>query len=124
VAEHTPTPAEDTRPDPLRVVTLVLVATMTLSVLGMIFYLVTYVRGQRELTECNSHAFQELNSSLAVSREAARQDRAELRTLVTSLTDPEKSAAQRKDALDVFVAALNGADQDRADAPLPSRTCG
>lgn len=110
-------------PDPLRVVTLVLVAAMVLAVAGLIFYLVTFVREQRQTAECYQKALTELNTSLAVSREAARQDRAELRTLVTSITDPAKTSQERRDALDRYAAALDAADRDRAAAPLPTRTC-
>lgn len=114
---------EPTGSDPLRVVTLVLLAAMVLAVIGLTVYLVTYVQDQREHSECYQAAFDDLNASLGVSREAARQDRAQLRTLVTSLTDPAKDPSEGQDALDVFVRALDAADQDRANAPLPQRTC-
>lgn len=124
MAEHRGTPAvADPNTDPLRVVTMVLNLAMVLVVAGLALYLVTYVQDQREKSDCYQAAFNELNASLAVSRETARQDRAELRTLVTSLTDPEKSSQQRRGALDVFVAALDDADEERARAPLPQRTC-
>lgn len=109
--------------DPLRVVTVALLAAMVLAVGGLILYLTTYVREQRQTAECYATAFEELNTSLAVSREAARQDRAELRTLVTSITDPAKTEQERRAALDVFARALDEADADRAAAPLPTRTC-
>ena len=110
-------------PDPLRVVTLVLVTAMVLAVVGLVFYLTTYVREQRLTAECYQSAFTELNESLAVSREAARQDRGELRTLITSFTNPESSREQVRAALDRYIDALNAADRDRASAPLPNRTC-
>lgn len=116
----------DERPavDPLRVVTLVLLAAMVLVVFGLSIYLVTYVREQRETAECYQTAFDELNASLAVSREAARQDRAQLRTLVTSFTNPDSTREQARAALASYVAALDEADEQRLRAPLPSRNCG
>lgn len=124
-ADQNEQPTEDgPGTDPLRVVTLALITAMVLTVSGLSLYLVTYVRDQRETAECYQAAFDELNDSLAVSREAARQDRAELRTLVTSLTDPEKTTQERRAALAVFVRAIDAAEETRGRAPLPSRTCG
>lgn len=116
-------PQDPQGPDPLRVVTLVLVAAMVLAVAGLIFYLTTFVRDQRETAECYHAAFHELNQSLAVSREAGRQDRAELRTLIASFTNPASTPEQVRVSLDTYIAALNAADRDRAAAPLPNRTC-
>lgn len=123
VAEH-PTRTEAEASDPLRVVTMVLLAAMTLAVLALGGYLMTYVRDQRETAECYQMAFDELHQSLSVSREAARQDRAELRTLVESFVDPGSTNDSVATALDTYLAALDAADADRSRAPLPSRTCG
>lgn len=110
--------------DPLRVVTLVLLGAMVLAVVGLALYLVSYVREQRITAECYQGAFDDLNSSLQVSRDAARQDRAQLKDLVSALIDPAETPEQRRASLQQFVTASQAAEQDRARAPLPTRTCG
>lgn len=116
-------PGEKEPVDSLRLVTLALLAAMVIAVAGLGAYLVTYVRDQRLTAECYASAFEELNASLLVSREAAKQDRGQLRTLVTSIVDPESDQGAVRVALDNYVAALDAADRDRAAAPLPNRTC-
>lgn len=110
--------------DGVRVATLAVLSLVTLAVIGLIVFLVTNVQGQRLTAECYQKAFDELNASLAVSREAARQDRAQLRELVTTFTDPANTRDEARAALDRYAAALDAADRDRAAAPLPNRTCG
>lgn len=118
------TKAEPIEPrDPLRVVTLALNGASILAVVGLLLYMVIYVQGQRESSECFADAFDELNSSLAVSREIARQDRAELRTMLTSVTDTTRTQEQRRKALDDFIAAIDAAEVARSKSPLPTRTC-
>jgi hypothetical protein len=116
-------PAEREPVDSLRLITLGLLAAMVLAVIGLAAYLVTYVRDQRLTAECYATAFEELNASLLVSREAAKQDRGQLRTLVTALIVPDGDQDSVRVALDNYVAALDAADRDRAAAPLPNRTC-
>lgn len=110
--------------DPLRVVTMVLLALMVVAFAGLTWYLVVYVQGQRLTNECYQGAFDELRSSLQVSRETARSDRIELRDLISSVSDPTKTTADRRAALSDYVAAIDQSDQARALAPLPARTCG
>ena len=117
-------PAEREPVDSLRLITLGLLAAMVLAVAGLGAYLVTYVRDQRLTAECYATAFEELNASLLVSREAAKQDRGQLRTLITALTEPGSDQDAVRGALDNYVAALDEADRDRVAAPLPNRTCG
>lgn len=110
--------------DPLRVVTMVLLALMVVAYAGLTWYLVVYVQGQRLTNECYQGAFDELRGSLQVSREAARSDRIELRDLISSVSDPTKTTADRRAALADYVAAIDQSDQARALAPLPARNCG
>lgn len=118
------TKAESTEPrDPLRVVTIALNVVSVLAVIGLCFYLVIYAQGQREAQECFAEAFDELNSSLAVSREISRQDRTELRSMLTSVTDMSRTQEQRRQALDDFIAAIDAAEVARSKSPLPTRTC-
>ncbi len=109
--------------DPLRVVTLALLALMVIAFIGGTVYQVIYVGSQRETAECYQEAFRELNASLLVSRDAAKQDRAQLRTLILSFTDPGATREGTREALDRYVDALDDADRQRLAAPLPNRTC-
>lgn len=117
----------DTAPverDPLRVVTVVLLALMVTAFVGLTWYLVAYAQDQRHTSECYNTAFNELQNSLQVSREAARGDRIELRDLISSISDPAKTPSERRTALEDYVAAIDQSEQARALAPLPARTCG
>lgn len=121
--------ADETAPiraerDPLRVVTMALLGLMVAAVAGLTWYLVAYVQDQRETNECYQGSFRDLQSSLQVSREAARSDRIELRNLINSISDPSLTPAQRRQALEDYVAAVDESEQARAKAPLPARTCG
>lgn len=119
-----PTVATAAERDPLRVVTMALLGLMVAAVIGLTWYLVAYVQDQRLTSECYQAAFEELQASLRVSREAARSDRIELRDLIVSISDPSLVPAQRRQALADYVAAIDETEQARAKAPLPSRTCG
>lgn len=110
--------------DPLRVVTMVLLGLMVAAVIGLTWYLVSYVQGQRLTSECYQASFDELRGSLQVSREAARSDRIELRDLISSISDPSKTPMERRAALEDYVTAIDQSEQARALAPLPARTCG
>jgi hypothetical protein len=115
------TPAER---DPLRVVTMVLLAMMVAAVIGLTWYLLAYVQARRLTSECYNAAFDELRGSLQVSRDAARSDRIELRDLINSISDPAKTSVERRAALEDYVAAIDQTEKARALAPLPARTCG
>jgi hypothetical protein len=109
--------------DAIRIVTVGLLTIVALVVSFLCIYLVTYVQEQRELSECYAAAFNELQSAIGTTTGAAVDDRRALRTLVTSLTDPEKSREQRQAALDSYVHTLDASEQARANNPLPNRTC-
>jgi cytoskeletal protein RodZ len=117
-------PVARTERDPLRVVTVLLLALMVAAFVGLTWYLVAYAHSQRATSECYQQSFDELRSSLQVSREAARTDRIELRDLIQSISDPDKTPAERRTALEDYVAAIDQSEQARALAPLPARTCG
>jgi hypothetical protein len=119
-----PTAQTPTERDPLRVVTMALLALMVAAVIGLTWYLVAYVQAQRLTSECYNAAFNELQTSLRVSRDAARGDRIELRDLISSISDPSLTQQQRRQALADYVAAVDDSEQARAKAPLPTRTCG
>lgn len=119
-----PEPQTPTERDPLRVVTMALLGLMVAAVIGLTWYLVAYVQGQRHTSECYQQSFEDLRSSLQVSREAARSDRIELRDLIQSISDPDKTPLERRNALEDYVAAIDQSEQARALAPLPARTCG
>jgi hypothetical protein len=124
VAEQTVKATEESRrSDPLRVVTMVLLAAMILAQIGLSVYLVTYVRDQRIRAECVQSAFNETNSALATTVGAASRDRRGLLTLLTSLTNPELSSAQRATALEDYKRQLAANEAERASNPLPNRTC-
>lgn len=124
MAEHSAEPTEESRrADPLRVVTIVLLAAMILAQIGLSVYLVTYVRDQRIRAECVQSAFNETNSALATTVGAAGRDRRGLLTLLTSLTNPELNSAQRAAALEDYKRQLAASETERASNPLPNRTC-
>lgn len=110
--------------DPLRVATVALLGLMVAAFIGLTWYLFANVQGQRLTNECYQAAFDELQTSLRVSREAARSDRIELRNLINSISDPSRTPQQRRAALEDYVAAVDESEQARAKAPLPSRNCG
>lgn len=110
--------------DPLRLVTMALLALMVAAVIGLTWYLVSYVQSQRLTSECYNASFVGLQNSLQVSRDAARSDRIELRDLISSISDTSKTTAERRKALEDYVAAIDQSEQARALAPLPARTCG
>lgn len=109
--------------DAIRVVTFGLLTIVAIVVGLLCFYLLTYVKDQRELSECYRSAFVELQSAIGTTVGAAGNDRIALRKLVTSLTDPEKSREQRQAALDSYVHTLDASEQARENNPLPNRTC-
>lgn len=124
MAEYTAKPTDDPRgTDPLRLVTMVLLVVMFLAQIGFSAYLVTYVQGQREKAECVQSALSDLNSALATSTGAAGRDRRGLLALLTSLTDPALSSAQRGAALEDYKRQLAASEAERASNPLPNRTC-
>lgn len=109
--------------DAIRIVTVGMLTIVAIVVGLLCFYLLTYVKDQRELSECYRSAFGELQSAIGTTVNAAGNDRRALRTLVTSLTDPERSREQRQAALDSYVHTLDASEQARANNPLPNRTC-
>lgn len=123
MAEHTKTAEESRRADPLRVVTMVLLAVMVLAQIALSVYLLTYVQAQRVRAECVQSALNETNSALATTSGAAGRDRRGLLTLLTSLTNPELSSAQRAAALEDYKRQLAANETERASNPLPNRTC-
>lgn len=110
--------------DPLRIVTMVLLGLMVAAVIGLTWYLISYVQDQRVTNSCYQDAFDELQTSLRVSRDAARSDRLELRDLINSISDTALAPDQRRQALEDYVTAVDDSEQARAKAPLPARTCG
>lgn len=124
MAEHTAKPAEEPRrSDPLRVVTMVLLGVMVAAQIALSIYLLTYVQAQRVRAECVQSAFNETNSALATTSGAAGRDRRGLLALLTSLTDPALSPAQRREALEDYKRQLAASEAERASNPLPNRTC-
>ncbi len=103
---------------------MALLALMVAAVIGLTWYLVAYVQDQRLTSECYNAAFNELQTSLRVSREAARSDRIEFRDLLDSINDTSKTQAERRAALADYVAAVDASELARSKAPLPTRTCG
>ncbi len=85
---------------------------------------VVFTAAQQERNECYQQAIREVNSSLVVARETAKQDREQLRVLVQSILDPGRTPGGTRSALDRYVAALDDADRRRLAAPLPDIRCG
>ncbi|MBW0088216.1 collagen-like protein [Pseudonocardia sp. KRD-184] len=110
--------------DFIRKLTLSVLGLLVIVVAFLIFYLVTYVQEQRLLSECYRQAFEETNRALVVTVAAAARDRGGLKTLLESLTDPERTGAQRSADLEKYLQLLADGEADRAATPvLPARTC-
>ncbi len=85
---------------------------------------VVFTSAQQDRNVCYQQALRELNTSLVVAREAAKQDREQLRILVLSFISPTRSQEGSRVALDRYLAALDDADRRRLAAPLPDIRCG
>lgn len=109
--------------DFIRILTLAMLAIVAVVVAFLGYYLVTYVKEQRQLSECYRSAFNETNSALATTISAAGRDRRGLLALLTSLTDPAQTREQRSAELEAYKQLLAMGEVERASNPLPNRTC-
>ncbi len=112
-----PTPSSQ-EPDPLRMVTLCLLALLTVIVAALVAYLVAFVGSQRQTVECLQAGYAELNSSTSAARAAAAQDRQAQRELLL-----DQSGNEGDTAIARFLAELDEADRTRDANPLPVRRC-
>lgn len=109
----------------LQGVEMAIFAILFLAIIGQGIYLVTYVRAQRETQDvlvCQSHLNAAFRDALSARTDAASRERSAQRTFLTSLTQ-DSTTAQRQEAYEDYLHALDDADADRANNPLPAPTC-
>lgn len=109
--------------DFIRKLTLATLALMVVVVAALSLYLMTYVREQRELSECYRQAFNETNSAIATSVAAAGRDRRGLLDMLTAISDPARTREQRAGDLETYRLLLARGEAERASNPLPNRIC-
>lgn len=106
-------------------VEVVIFALLLAVMIGQSYYLLTYVHEQR-LTQdrlvCQSHLNDAFRDALTQRTDAASAERAAQRTFLTSLTQ-NSTPAQAQKAYGDYLAALDAADRDRANNPLPAPSC-
>lgn len=104
-------------------VVALLVVALVVTVVGAINQLL-FASAQEARNTCYQQAIREINTSLEVGRAASKQDREQLRVLVTSILDPNRTPEATRAALDRYRDALDDADRRRLAAPLPDIRCG
>lgn len=105
--------------DAIRIATLVVLSAVAIATIGLIFYLVAFVQGQREANECYQRQIGALTTWAATAVEAGRSDRQAQRELLLS----DGTVVDRRAALDRYLTRLDEADQSRAAAPVPPQVC-
>lgn len=108
------------RMDAIRIATLVVLSAVTLSVVGLIAYLVVFVQAQRETGECYQRQIDALTVWAATAVDAGKSDRQAQRELLLS----EGPLVDRLAARDRYLARLDEADRTRSSAPVPRAICG
>lgn len=88
------------------------------AILGQSFYLITYVREQREVVDaiaCQTHLNTEYRKALKIRTDAASREREAQRTLLTNPITAESTRA--------YLDVLDDADRERDANPIPSENC-
>lgn len=109
----------------LQGVEIAIFAVLFLAIIGQSIYLITYVREQREVQDalvCQSQLNSAFRDSLTSRTDAASRERAAQRAFLVSLTQ-DTTPAQGQKAFSDYLHALDDADADRANNPLPAPTC-
>lgn len=105
--------------DAIRIATLVVLAAVSLAVVGLCAYLVLYVQGQRQVNECYQRQIEALTTWASTAAQAGRSDRQAQRELLIS----DGSVVDRRAALDRYLQRLDEADRTRSTAPIPAQVC-
>ena len=121
VASPVDDPTSSRRRSSMLIVAMLVVA-LVVTVFGAVNQLV-FAAEQEARNTCYQQAIRQINDSLAVGRDASKQDREQLRILVTALIDPDRTPEETRAALDRYRVALDDADRRRSTAPLPDIRC-
>lgn len=108
----------------LHAVELAVFGLLFAAILGQSFYLITYVREQREVVEaiaCQTKLNTQFRLALKIRTDAATREREAQRTLLTS--PPAKDAAEAKARVESYLKVLDQADRERDANPLPADSC-
>lgn len=106
------------RPPTMGLVELAVFAVLTLVLCGQTYYLLTYVAAQRAITDrlqCQVQLNDVFREALTLRTAAQARERQAQREFLTSAFGPEE--------LRNYLAALDEADADRANTPLPTSRC-
>lgn len=90
------------------------------AIIFVIAYLLTYVAGQRQISQCQTNTNAALLTSVSAARDAARIESNGMNTLVSGLLSPHPDA---RSLLQDYQTARQQADSIRVDNPLPSGVC-
>lgn len=108
----------------LQAVELVIFGLLFAAILGQSFYLITYVREQREIVAsvaCQTELNTQFRLALKIRTDAASREREAQRTLLTG--PPVKDAAEAKARVQHYLDVLDEADRERDANPLPADHC-
>lgn len=102
----------------------ILGAALSALALASVVTLAFYITDLRRVTECQASYNAVFANANAERVEAAKDDRAAIRTFLTSLAQPGATPDQRATAYATYLRQLDDADQRRDDNPLPTERCG
>ena len=106
--------------DGIRIATLAVLSLVTITVVALSVFLVTYAQDQRLVNECYQRQLVALTEWAENAVEAGRSDRqAQRELLLARATDSEG----RQAALDRYLAQLDQADRTRRSVPVPEQRC-
>jgi len=108
----------------LQAVELVIFGLLFAAIIGQSFYLITYVREQREVVEkirCQTELNTAFRLALKIRTDAASREREAQRELLTG--PPTKDPAVAKARIEGYLKVLDEADRERDANPLPHDSC-
>jgi len=121
--EHDPERAPMLQMDGIRVATLAVLSLVTITVMALAVFMVTYVQDQRLVNECYQRQFDDTLTSIVAGRQAAAQDRAAQLAMLNTILDPGSSPETRRTAVEGWREALAAAEGTRSSAPMPTQRC-
>lgn len=106
--------------DGIRIATLAVLSLVTITVVALSVFLVTYAQDQRLINECYQRQIVALTDWAETAVAAGRTDRQAQRELLLSRA---ASPEDRQAALDRYLAQLDQADRTRQSVPVPEQRC-
>lgn len=108
----------------LQAVEVAIFGLLFAAILGQSFYLITYVREQREVVaalSCQTELNTQFRLALKIRTDAATRERAAQRELLTG--PPTKDPVTAKERVQNYLNVLDDADRERDANPLPKDSC-